>query len=237
MQETKTYSVKEAAELLGLSVITVRRRIKENQLRAELPSDKEGYRISEESLKEFAAKHASKVGTLWSKGIAGAAATVATLAALGSNTATVGGATGAMFASALSSTLLIGGPLGIALGAILTPHMSQFNTAQDSVELEKESLRELDNPVVIDRVIDRLKAEMEDFDLRIDYQMLKTKQAGTDEAKMAEQEKLLELKLQKNKINKDIKDLEIRKSLLQEKMRDNATIGSQVPSVSSETAG
>ena len=52
------------------------------------------------------------------------------------------------------------------------------------------------------------------------------KQAETDEAKMAEQERLLELKLQKNKINKDIKDLEIRKSLLQENAENNASLGS-----------
>lgn len=213
MQEAKTYSVKEAADLLGCSVITIRRRIKENQLRADLPSDKEGYRISEESLREFAAKHDSQVGSLWSKGATETAAAVGASAALGV-------AVGAAAAPLAASSLLIGGPLGMALGTMFLAYSNGSESKRPVGADIQNNLPQLDSPLVIDKVIERLKTEQKDFDLKIKFQELKASQAS-DEEKLAEQEKVLQLELQKNQVTKDINDLEIRKALLEQERQQN----------------
>ena len=69
---------------------------------------------------------------------------------------------------------------------------------------------------IIDKVIDRLKAEMSDLDLQIELQQLKIDQLPVEdkEALFSEKEKLLNIKQLKSNINKDIKDLEIQKAIL-----------------------
>lgn len=74
----KTFTVPEVADLLGFSEFTVRRRIKEGKLKAVIDSKKQGYKISEDSLMEYANAQNSKVGSLWKKGavLGGIATTV-----------------------------------------------------------------------------------------------------------------------------------------------------------------
>ena len=57
---------------------------------------------------------------------------------------------------------------------------------------------------------------MEDFDIKIEYQTVKVQTASSDKEKLKEQKELLNLKLERNHINKGIKDLEIQKSFLQQ---------------------
>lgn len=64
---SKFFNVNEAAKLLGLSPMTVRRRIMSNEIHAELISKRLGYKISEEELFAYAKKMNHKVGIFWSK--------------------------------------------------------------------------------------------------------------------------------------------------------------------------
>jgi len=65
----KTFSVKETADMLGISEFTVRRRIQDGQLSALMDSKKQGYRITEDSVKSFAEKQNLNVGSIWKKDI------------------------------------------------------------------------------------------------------------------------------------------------------------------------
>lgn len=66
---SKFFNVNEAAKLLGLSPMTVRRRIMNNEIHAELISKRLGYKISEEELFAYAKKMNHKVGIFWSKDV------------------------------------------------------------------------------------------------------------------------------------------------------------------------
>lgn len=66
---SKFFNVNEAAKLLGLSPMTVRRRIMDNEIHAEMISKRLGYKISEEELVAFAKKMNHKIGFLWSKDV------------------------------------------------------------------------------------------------------------------------------------------------------------------------
>lgn len=210
MEETKMFSVKEAANLLGVSEYTIRRRIQDGGLEAELPSKKEGYQISEVALNRYAEKHPSSTSPLRKKMLSGVAMAVGATAASGI-------AVGAAAAPIALSGLLIGGPLGLALAPILAAYTAKPENKESTLANSEEALQKLDSPAVIDKVIERLKIEQEDFDLKISYQELKARQAKTDEEKLEEQEKVLQLRLQKNQVIKDIKDLEIRKALLEQR--------------------
>ena len=56
------YSIKEAADKLGIGAVTVRRRILDKTIKAEYPSKKLGYRISEEELNKYAESIKSGIG-------------------------------------------------------------------------------------------------------------------------------------------------------------------------------
>ncbi len=64
---SRFFNVNEAAKLLGLSPMTVRRRIMNSEIHAELISKRLGYKISEEELLAYAKKMNHTVGFFWSK--------------------------------------------------------------------------------------------------------------------------------------------------------------------------
>ena len=66
----KSFSVQEVADILGISEITVRRRIQDGQLTAVINSRKNGYRITEESLMNYAKSHKTNFDSTIKKGLA-----------------------------------------------------------------------------------------------------------------------------------------------------------------------
>lgn len=66
----KSFSVQEAADLLGVSEFTIRRRIQDGQLTAVMESKKQGYRITEQSLIDYAKSHKSKLDNVLKKDLA-----------------------------------------------------------------------------------------------------------------------------------------------------------------------
>ena len=61
---SKIFGIVEAAKLLGLSISTIRRKIRDNELIAIKRSNKEGYQISDESIRNYAQKHRSILNPL-----------------------------------------------------------------------------------------------------------------------------------------------------------------------------
>lgn len=206
----KTYTVQEVADLLGLSEFTVRRRIKDGSLKAVMDSKKQGYRVSRDSLMEYANAQNSKVGSLWQKGreISGLIETI-----------------GSKFMKSLPiipATVVIGTLAGMGIGKALGKSSGlNLDLAKADVESDTSEIKELNNVVVLDKIIERLNIELEDYDLQIEYQEHKINQSLPDsEQYQAGQELLFQLKSQKFMILKEIKDLEIRKAIL-EQMQTN----------------
>lgn len=56
-----SYSTKDAANLLNISEYTVRKKIRDGEIKANLTSSKTGYRIEKEELENYAAKTGNKV--------------------------------------------------------------------------------------------------------------------------------------------------------------------------------
>lgn len=204
----KTFTVPEVADLLGLSEFTVRRRIKEGKLKAVMDSKKQGYKISEDSLMEYANSQNSKVGSLWKKG-----------AVLGGVATTVGSQiikSWPKFPSATS--LAIGALAGFGIGKVL---MTLIDSNSNSSKIDSTDnipeISELNNIVILDKIIDRLNVELDDYDLQIEYHELKMRQLAKDsEQYFDEQEFIFQLKSQKSMICKEIKDLEIRRAILEQ---------------------
>ena len=60
MEDKQTYNIKEAAKILGIGEVTVRRRVKDKTLDATYVSKKLGYQITKESIDKLAAERATK---------------------------------------------------------------------------------------------------------------------------------------------------------------------------------
>ena len=196
----KTYTVQEVADLLGLSEFTVRRRIKDGKLKAIMDSKKQGYRVTQDSLMEYANAQNAKVGSLWQKGkeIGGLAATI-----IGSN---------------LMNGTLASIEIGKVLGKIIGLNL---DSSKCDLESNTTEINRLNNVVVLDKIIERLNIELEDYDFQIEHQERKISHNSPDsEEYQAGQELLFQLKSQKFMIRKEIKDLEIRKAIL-EQMQTN----------------
>ena len=206
----KTYTVQEVADLLGLSEFTVRRRIKDGKLKAVMDSKKQGYRVTQESLMEYANAQNSKVGSLWQKGkeLSGLAATI------GSNLMK----SLPIIPATMSIGMLASIGIGKALGKICGLNL---DSTKYDVESNPTEINELNNVVVLDKIIERLNIELEDYDFQIEHQERKINQSSPDSKEhQAGQELLFQLKSQKFMIRKEIKDLEIRKAIL-EQMQTN----------------
>ena len=75
----------------------------------------------------------------------------------------------------------------------------------------------MNNPLIIQRLIERLTIELTDFDLKIDFQNFKISQIPTDsDLYVLEMKTLFKLKSQKSDILKKLKDLEIHKTCLEQ---------------------
>lgn len=224
MDNKKTYNIKEAAKILGIGEVTVRRRVKDKTLDATYVSKKLGYQITEESINKFAAERAAKVRG--AKNTAKTAPKAEAAKAVKKSPAKPGRKPATRVATkpietvatksvdADSTTeMLVGGSLGIALSAIVGAYSSigELHLPENNV---KKLIKELQSPVVIDKVIDRLKAEQEYFEIQVSAQEIKVQQAAKKDEKAVEQQKLIDYRLKKNQIGKDIKDLEIRKALI-----------------------
>lgn len=179
--ELKTYSVKEAADMLGTSEFTIRRKIQNGQLHATIDSKKQGYRISEDSLKDFAKSQESKIGSIWRK-----------LTTIGSIVKT--------------PPLSLFSVVPFVAGGINIPAYTN---------LEHSDLKKINDVNVIDKMIERLNVELRDFDLQIKYLEFKIKNSKSDSDKINDQEQLFQIQSQKLQIDREIKDLEIKKALIE----------------------
>ena len=205
----KTFTVQKVADLLGISEFTVRRRIKEGKLKAEIGSKKHGYRVSLDSLMEYAKEQNLKIGSLWQQG-----AVIGGMASFGSRIANSVPMVPAMAVGALA-----GVGIGKALGRIigLNRDLSEDDDKGNNVEIG-----ELNDIVVLEKIIERLNVELEDYDLQIEYQEGKIKQSSLEnEQNREEQEVLFRLKSEKFMVLKEIKNLEIRKAIIEQHNQKN----------------
>lgn len=170
----KTFSVQEVADILGVSEITVRRRIQDGQLTAVINSRKNGYRITEESLMNYAKSHKTNFDSTIKKGLA----------------------------SVLFPTFNFLPLIALAALAGFSPEKNE---------------NFLSDPVVIDKIVQRLKVELEDFDSQIQTLQQKISKTKSDKQKTIDSEKIERLKNEKIKIKKELADLEIRKTILERK--------------------
>ncbi|MBQ8699079.1 MAG: helix-turn-helix domain-containing protein [Schwartzia sp.] len=195
MTEQKTLTVKEVAEQLGLSEYTVRKKIRDGEIEGDRQSNRAGYQIPWESFRKYAERQDKKVGSLWSK-----AAIVAGGSIVGR---------------------LIGGPIGGFVGGLVSGGalfgMNGDKAEAEGVPTDFEDLDELKDPELIEKIIERLGAEMDEVNIRIEYAQYQADEAATPEEKKAAMQTLMENKLEYSRLNKQAKDLEIKKTLLMKK--------------------
>ena len=191
MTEQKTLTVKEVAEQLGLSEYTVRKKIREGEIEGDRQSNRAGYQIPWESFRKYAERQDKKVGSLWSK------------AAIVAGSSIVG--------------RLIGGPIGGFVGGLVTGgalFMNGDKAEAEGTPTDFEDLDELKDPELIEKIIERLGAEMDEVNIRIEYAQYQVDAAATPEEKKEAMQSLMENKLEYSRLNKQVKDLEIKKTLL-----------------------
>ena len=195
MTEQKTLTVREVAEQLGLSEYTVRKKIRDGEIEGDRQSNRAGYQIPWESFRKYAERQDKKVGSLWSK------------AAIVAGSSIVG--------------RLIGGPIGGFVGGLVTGGalfgMNGEKAEAEGVATDFEDLDELKDPELIEKIIERLGAEMDEVNIRIEYAQYQADEAATAEEKKAAMQALMENKLEYSRLNKQVKDLEIKKPLLMKK--------------------
>ena len=195
MTEQKTLTVREVAEQLGLSEYTVRKKIRDGEIEGDRQSNRAGYQIPWESFRKYAERQDKKVGSLWSK-----AAIVAGGSIVGR---------------------LIGGPIGGFVGGLVSGGalfgMNGDKAEAEGVPTDFEDLDELKDPELIEKIIERLGAEMDEVNIRIEYAQYQADEAATPEEKKAAMQTLVENKLEYSRLNKQVKDLEIKKTLLMKK--------------------
>ena len=185
--EDKLFTVQEAAELLGMSEISIRRRIQAGLIKAVMHSKKQGYRIPHDSLIAYAKTQNSKIGSFFTRGLSYFVPT--------------------FVATRSFSTGVTAGVLGSIFSSIF----------DDDHEPDEKTATALNNPLIIQKLIERLTVELNDFDLKIDFQNFKISQIPTDsDLYVLEMETLFKLKYQKSNILKKIKELEIHKTCLEQ---------------------
>lgn len=185
--EEKFFTVQEAADLLGMSEISIRRRIQAGLIKAVMHSKKQGYRIPYESLSSYAKSKNSKIGSLFTRGIS-------------------------YFVPAFVATRSF--PAGVTAGVLGAIFSSLF---EDDNPPDKKTAEALNNPLIVEKLIERLNVEVDDLDLKIDFQNFKISQISTDSDLYGlEMETLFKLKSQKSDILKKIKELEIHKTCLEQ---------------------
>ena len=191
MTEQKTLTVKEVAEQLGLSEYTVRKKIRDGEIEGDRQSNRAGYQIPWESFRKYAERQDKKVGSLWSK------------AAIVAGSSIVG--------------RLIGGPIGGFVGGLVTGgalFMNGDKAEAEGTPTDFEDLDELKDPELIEKIIERLGAEMDEVNIRIEFAQYQVDEAATPEEKKEAMQSLMENKLEYSRLNKQVKDLEIKKTLL-----------------------
>ena len=191
MTERKMLTVKEVAEQLGLSEYTVRKKIRDGEIEGDRQSNRAGYQIPWESFRKYAERQDKKVGSLWSK------------AAIVAGSSLVG--------------RLIGGPIGGFVGGLVTGgalFMNDEKAEAEGVPTDFEDLDELKDPELIEKIIERLGAEMDEVNIRIEYAQYQANEAANAEEKKEAMRTLMENKLEYARLNKQVKDLEIKKTLL-----------------------
>lgn len=195
MTEQKTLTVREVAEQLGLSEYTVRKKIRDGEIEGDRQSNRAGYQIPWESFRKYAEQQDKKIGSLWSK------------AAIVAGSSIVG--------------RLIGGPIGGFVGGLVTGGalfgMDGEKAKAEGVPTDFEDLDELKDPELIEKIIERLGAEMDEVSIRIEYAQYQADEAATAEEKKEAMQTLMENKLEYSRLNKQVKDLEIKKTLLMKK--------------------
>lgn len=172
--------------MLGISEISIRRRIQAGLIKAVMHSKKQGYRIPYESLSSYAKSKNSKIGSLFTRSIS-------------------------YFVPAFVATRSF--PAGITAGILGSIFSSLFDEPHEQDEKTAEALN---NPLIVQKLIELLNVELTDFDLKIEFQEFKLSQITNDSDLYAlEMETLFKLKSQKSDILKKIKELEIHKACLE----------------------
>ena len=185
--EKKIFTVQEAAELLGLSEISIRRRIQAGLIKAVMHSKKQGYRIPQDSLLAYAKTQNSKIGSFFTRSLSS-------------------------FVPAFVATRSF--PAGVTAGVLGSIFSSIF---EDDNPPDEKTAEALNNPSIVQKLIERLNLEADDFDLKIDFQKFKLSKISPDsDLYVLETETLFKLKSQKSDILKKIKDLEIHKACLEQ---------------------
>lgn len=173
--EKKIFTVQEAAELLGVSEMTVRRRIQAGLIEATIISKKNGYHISYESLISYA-KTQPKTNIFFT------------------------------YKKSLLDFITVYADDNI-LDSIF----------DNDCKPDERVTKALNDPYIIQKLIERLDLEVDDFDLKIEFQNFKISKIFTDsDLYMLEMENLFKLKSQKSEILKKIKELEIHKACIEQ---------------------
>lgn len=185
--EEKFFTVQEAAKLLGMSEISIRRRIQAGLIKAVMHSKKQGYRIPYNSLISYAKTQNSKISSFFTRGLS-------------------------YFVPTFAATRSF--PAGVAAGVLGSIFSSIF---EDDKPPDEKTATALNNPLILQKLIERLTVELNDFDLKIEFQKFKLSQISSDsDLYVLEMETLFKLKAQKSDILKKIKDLEIHKTCLEQ---------------------
>ena len=102
---------------------------------------------------------------------------------------------------------------GVTAGVLGAIFSSLF---EDVHEPDEKTAEALNNPLIVQKLIELLNVELTDFDLKIEFQEFKLSQITNDSDLYAlEMETLFKLKSQKSDILKKIKELEIHKACLE----------------------
>ena len=105
-------------------------------------------------------------------------------------------------------------PTGVTAGVLGSIFLRFLRMATNQT---KKTAMALNNPLIIQKLIERLTIEADDLDLKIEFQKFKLSQISSDsDLYFLEMETLFKLKSQKSNILKKIKDLEIHKTCLEQ---------------------
>ena len=215
MNQSKIFNVKQAAKFLGKSPMTIRRLIQDGILSARLGSKREGYKITEDALIDYANSIKNKVGSFWTDDYVISGATITGVASILSNKSTVATITNA----------LIGGVIGGILGNIIEGNSSQLTEHRSSNDYSDSNV--LNDPNVLQQIIFRLNEEVEYYDFLINNQEDIVKQYSEDpeDAEQLRQQKaaLFKLKDEQFRLKKEILDLKVRKAICESSQNKNNT--------------
>lgn len=196
MEDREYYTTKQAAEILGLTEYTVRKKLRNKEIKAiEGSSAREGYKIDKEDLEDYARRMASKSSAVSIPSVLSNVYDGAT-SAIGKNAVNfcTGGAASAFFSKPLMYT-------GLAFAGIAALHkIYSFFENDDKNDSNTFSHEQYD------LLKKRIKTEIESCNLLKQLKEL-------DEDSKEKERALLEIELTIKKLETYLQDIEIRERL------------------------